>query len=72
MSQDERLLEYLENNKSINPLTAWRKLGIYRLSAVVFNLRQDGYKIITHRKSVLNQFNEKCSFAEYELNIPQG
>jgi hypothetical protein len=52
MSQDERLLEYLENNKSINPLTAWRKLGIYRLSAVVFNLRQDGYKIITHRRNV--------------------
>ena len=50
--QELRLLEYLENNRSINPIMSWQALGIYRLSDVVFKLRNRGYDIETKRKTV--------------------
>lgn len=67
MTQKERLEQYLLANKTINPLEAWTKLGIYRLSAVVFDLRKEGHLIVSNRKRVKNQFNEHCYVAEYEL-----
>lgn len=66
-NQEKRLLDYLTTNKKINPLDAWTELGIYRLSAVIFLLREKGYTIETKRKSILNKFEELCNFAEYEL-----
>lgn len=70
MTQKERLLEHLKLFNRVNPLEALTKLGIYRLSAVVFDLRKEGHKIETNRKSVQNQFGEECIVAEYVL-IPQ-
>lgn len=66
-NQETRLLHYLESNKKISPMEAWTELGIYRLSDVVFKLRNKNYEIETERKSVLNRFDEPCSFAEYRL-----
>jgi|TARA_R110002124_G_scaffold177779_1_gene345780 hypothetical protein len=65
--QQQRLLDYLYEHKTINPLQSWQKLGIYRLSAVKYDLVKAGYNIETNRKSVNNRFGEKCSFAEYKL-----
>lgn len=65
--QELRLLEYLENNRSINPIMSWQTLGIYRLSDVVFKLRNRGFNIETKRKTVMNKWQEKTSFAEYKL-----
>jgi len=67
MKQTERLSLYLEKNKTINPLQAWQHLGIYRLAAVVFVLKNQGYKITTNKVEVKNQFNESCHVAQYEL-----
>ena len=66
-NQETRLLHSLESNKKISPMEAWTELGIYRLSDVVFKLRNKNYEIETERKSVLNRFDEPCSFAEYKL-----
>ena len=67
MNQDTRLMDYLKANQEINPLEAWQELGIYRLSAVVHNLRKEGVDITTERKTAFNKWNEKCSFANYKL-----
>ena len=67
MTLKERLENHLLLNKRINPLEAWTRLGIYRLSAVIYDLRKEGYNIVSHRKAVKNQFNESCHVAEYEL-----
>ena len=67
MTQKERLLDYLKAFQRINPLDAWKHLGIYRLSAVVYDLRKDGHKIETARKAVQNRFGEECVVAEYVL-----
>ena len=69
MKQTERLSLYLEKNKTINPFQAWQHLGIYRLAAVVFVLKNQGYKITTNKVEVKNKFNESCHVAEYELGV---
>jgi hypothetical protein len=66
-TQDERLLDYLKDNGNINPLRAWKELGIYRLSACVHRLRNKGWNIVTERIGVLNQFDEKCLVANYKF-----
>ena len=68
-NQEKRLLDYLKANNKISPMEAWTELGIYRLSDVVFKLRNKNYEIETERKSVLNRFDEPCSFAQYKLYI---
>ncbi len=66
-NQEQRLLDYLKTNFKVSPMDAWIELGIYRLSDVVFKLRNKGYEIETERKSVMNRFDEPCNFAEYVL-----
>ena len=67
MAQKERLLNYLTDHKSINPIVSWNYLGIYRLSDVIYKLRKDGYDIKTNEVEVKNQFGEICRVANYEL-----
>lgn len=64
-TQQGRLILYLERHGKIDPLQAWKELGIYRLSDTVYQLRKKGYDIGTRRKNVRNKFGEKCKVAEY-------
>jgi len=66
MTQDERLLNFLKDNKHIDPLQAWQELGIYRLSSCIHRLRSQGWDIKTKRKIVNNKFDESCVVALYE------
>ena len=68
MSQDQRLLDYLRDNKQIDPLTSWTKLGIYRLSSCIHRLRKQGWDINTGRKAVINSHGESCIVALYKLS----
>lgn len=70
--QTDRLLEYLQEHRRINPLEAWRKLGIYRLGARVFDLRAAGHTIHSERVSVANQYGEKCRVASYRYEGANG
>tara|TARA_R110000803_G_scaffold192742_2_gene255638 strand:- start:19 stop:231 length:213 start_codon:yes stop_codon:yes gene_type:complete len=67
-TQKDRLIKHLAENESINPLTAWIDLGIYRLSDTIFRLRNDGYNIVTEKLIVKNKFGESCIVANYKLN----
>ena len=71
-AQNRRLLEYLRSHDNIDPLTAWTKLGIYRLGARVFELRQAGHNISTQRVEVPNRFGEKCFIGYYRLEATDG
>ncbi len=66
-TQNKRLLNHLQQGNTINPLEAWKELGIYRLSARIFDLRETGCEINTERKEVTNQFDEVINFAQYSL-----
>ena len=67
MTQNERLLNYLDLNDGIHPLIAWTNLGIYRLSARIKDLRNAGNRITRDSITVVNQFGEECRVAFYRL-----
>ena len=69
MAQTDRVLSHLKEKGSLRPLEAWRDLGIYRLSAVIYDLRQEGHKITTQRMSVTNRFGEEAHIAKYVMEI---
>ena len=67
MKQKERLLNYLKEHVSIDPLQSWQELGIYRLAAVIHILRKEGYDIAKDKYETVNKFGEKVTFAKYYL-----
>ena len=69
MAQMDRVLSHLKEKGTLQPLEAWRDLGVYRLSAVIYDLRQEGHKIETKRVEVVNRFGEPALIAEYSLEI---
>jgi hypothetical protein len=67
ITQCDRLLHWFKKSSStIDPLTAWEELGIYRLAARINNLRERGHDINTNTKEVCNRFGEPCRVAVYE------
>lgn len=66
MTQNERVLAYMRENGSITQRDAvW--LGIYRLSARVYDLRRDGYKVASTLETVQNKQGEKAVIARYTI-----
>jgi len=61
-TQSDMILTHLKEHKTINPLQALELCGSFRLSARIFDLKQDGHNIETIRKKV-----KKKTFAEYKL-----
>ena len=70
--QQERVLTYLQQNSEINPMSSWKYCGVYRLAAIIHQLKNKGYNILSSRNTTLNQFNENCSFATYSLGDTNG
>lgn len=66
-TQEARLLAELQAGRSIDPLSAWLHLGIYRLADCAFNLRRKGWPVLTERFAVINRFGEACHVARYSL-----
>ena len=60
--QTTLIIEHLQNNPRIDPITALKKYGIFRLSARIFDAKEKGFNIktipVTHKGK---------RFATYEL-----
>lgn len=67
MTQQDRVLRYIESHGSITSMDAFMDLSITRLSAVIFNLKAKGYKFDTVTESAKNKYGEKVTFARYTL-----
>ena len=67
MSQEKQIRHYLESGGRVSGIFALDKFGCYRLSSVIFNLREKGLNIKT--KMVKNDNGQK-SYAEYYLDAP--
>ena len=63
-SQNQRIAEWLQAGKSINPLQALEKFGSFRLGARIHDLKAEGLEIVTTR--VTDKRSGK-SYAEYRL-----
>lgn len=70
-SQNNRLAAFLATGKGITTLEAYRKLGITRLAARIFDLEKRGYPINRTWVTVENRFQEECQVVEYSLGTNQ-
>ena len=67
-TQNEMILKYLQTHKrGITPAQAYEKFGVLRLSARIFNLREQGYKISSTIVEVANRVGDPCHVALYRL-----
>ena len=67
MKQEERLLAYLQEHKTITAMEALNQLGIFRLASRIFNLKRQGYAISSKLVPVMNRYGESCHISEYKL-----
>lgn len=68
MTQCERILKYIDDFGSINPLEAMVDLGIMRLAARVSDLKKEGYPIKRKMVAGKNRYGETICFAEYRMD----
>lgn len=67
MTQCERVLKYMEDFGSINPMQAMKDLGVMRLGARIFDLKKAGHKITRRTVTGRNRYGAPVIFAEYKL-----
>ena len=67
MSQKKMVLDYIHEFGSITPLDAFRDLGITRLSAIVFRLKDEGHDINKAIEIGKNRFGNRTRYARYSF-----
>lgn len=67
LTQYDRVLDHLQRNGKLRQKQAIRLFGAYRLSAIIYRLRKDGYNISSTFKSGKNKFGDSVCWAEYKL-----
>lgn len=66
-SQAGLILKHLESGREINPLEALSKYGCYRLGAIIYNLKHEGYKIQTRIERFKKPSGRDGHYAVYKL-----
>lgn len=67
VSQKSMVVDYMEESGSITPIDAFRDLGITRLSAIVFNLKEEGHDIDKVIETGKNRFGNRTRYARYSF-----
>lgn len=66
-SQKQMVLDYIRDLGGITPLDAFRDLGVTRLAAVIFELKEDGHDIRTEREHGKNRYGQPTRYARYSF-----
>lgn len=66
-TQKQRILEYLQDGRTLTRLNSWKELGILECPARICELKQEGHNIKTERLTVTNRYGEKVSIAKWRL-----
>lgn len=66
-SQPMVILNHLKTGAEINPLEALSKYGVYRLGAIIFILKKDGYNISSRMHNYTKANGKKGHYAVYRL-----
>lgn len=66
-SQKELILAYIEEHGSITPLEAEKHIGCLRLGARIWDLRHDGYNIVSELVVVETRGGGRATVARYRL-----
>ena len=66
-TQNERILEYIEEFGSIDQLSALRDIGCMRLASRISDLRSRGHNIVSDLVPVKNRYGETCHIKRYRF-----
>lgn len=67
LTQNERILTYIEKHGGITPFEALRKLGVMRLASRISDLKKQGYPITGKLVKFKNRYGETCRVKRYTL-----
>ena len=67
IAQRDRVLQYIRDFGSITTLQAFQDLGITRLSARIFELKEKGYAVKTDMVTAKNRYGENVHFKRYSI-----
>ena len=67
LNQTTAVKQYLLKRGHITSWEAITKFGATRLSAIIYNLRKEGYRIVTHSVTKKNRYGYQVTFANYKL-----
>lgn len=67
-SQVAKVWNYMVNNGSVSGLEAMQHLHVYRLSDVIFKMRNMGVEIITERVEFTDADGEKNNYGRYFIS----
>ena len=67
MTQNEKVLNYMERFGSITQLEALSDLGIMRLASRINDLKKQGHSVKKEMVKSKNRFGENIQFARYSL-----
>lgn len=65
MTQEKAVLQHLLTKGSLTQAQAIRLYGCYRLSAQIYNFRNQGYEIETQYKTIKNRYGFTSTYANY-------
>ena len=67
MNQTEKILDYMERHGSITDVEAYTNLGVRRLGARIYDLKDSGVKIIKETEIGKNRDGVTVHYARYRL-----
>ncbi len=71
-TQNERILDYMDEFGSITQLEAMRDLGVMRLASRISDLRRMGFPIVGDTQTVKNRYGEPCRVKRYSMGDWDG
>ena len=72
MTQNERVLAYLEAGGTLTSNEALFELGVARLASRVSHLRKEGHPISHRREAVTDRFGKKTYVNRYYIEKEEG
>ena len=66
-TQVDRVIDYINQFGSITTLSAFKDLGITRLSARIYEVKERGYAVKTEMITGKNRFGEKTHYFKYSF-----
>lgn len=66
-SQAMLVLKHMQRGEEINPLMALNEYGVFRLGAIIYNLKQEGYDIATRLEYFDKPSGRRGHYAVYRL-----
>lgn len=67
MTKTKLVLDYLMSGKRITQIEATEMFKTTRLASIIFELKDRGYNIITHKCAKCDWLGNQVSYAQYEL-----